>query len=286
MTENTDIRFDGWHLRVDTGELARNGKVQRLTQQPLRILVELLRNPGQVVTRDRLVEVLWPKGVVDFDNGLNVAVRKLRLALGDESDTPRYIETLARRGYRFIGTIEAAATPASQPAPAERVSGRRTIWIVVGAGVAMAAAAVAWLATDRTPRSLVTHDTSAPVVARRTTSVRAYEHYLQGIFHRSRRDADGIPQAIAAFEASLREDPEYAEAWAGLSDTYVGAGIGHSIPAAKAFTLARDAATRAVELNPALAEAHTSLGQIHMFHERDYAAAEREYSLARSANEK
>jgi len=65
-----------------------------LPQQPLRVLVELLEHPGEVVTRERLVEVLWPKGVVDFDNSLNAVVRKLRMVLGDDSGTPRYIETL------------------------------------------------------------------------------------------------------------------------------------------------------------------------------------------------
>lgn len=94
------------------------------------------------------------------------------------------------------------------------------------------------------------------------------------------------PQAIAEFEAALREDPDYAEAWAGLADTYVGAAIGHGIPAKKAFALAREAALKAVQLDPGLAETHTALGQIYMFSDRDYARAETEYALARAANEK
>ena len=66
---------------LQTGELLRDGRTQRLPQQPLRVLVELLEHSGQVVTRERLVQVLWPKGVVDFDNNLNSIVRKLRVAL-------------------------------------------------------------------------------------------------------------------------------------------------------------------------------------------------------------
>ncbi len=69
--------------------------------------MELLTHPGDVVTRERLVQVLWPKGVVDFDNSLNAVVRKLRAVLGDDSETPRYIETLPRQGYRFIGAVQA-----------------------------------------------------------------------------------------------------------------------------------------------------------------------------------
>jgi Tfp pilus assembly protein PilF len=72
------------------------------------------------------------------------------------------------------------------------------------------------------------------------------------------------PQAIAEFEAALREDPDYAEAWAGLADTYVGAAIGLGIPAKKAFALAREAALKAVQLDPGLAETHTARADLHV----------------------
>src|SRR6188474_130764 len=109
------IRFDGWVLRMDSGELAKDGRKTRLQDQPLQILEELLRHPGELVTREQLIARLWPKGVVDFDTGLNSAVRKLRVALQDEAETPRYIETVPRRGYRFIGAID---SPAAHPAEA------------------------------------------------------------------------------------------------------------------------------------------------------------------------
>lgn len=291
MTEPATFSFDGWTLRTASGELLREGKTQRLTQQPLRVLVELLSRPGEVVTRERLVELLWPKGIVDYDNGLNVAVRKVRAALGDDTETPRYIETLPRLGYRFIGTLTPPVeVPMTAASTITALSLRPKVWQrwLLGIGVLVAvAAAGSWTWRQYSPVPVASPAAAgAPMVARRTTSVRAYEAYLQGIYHRSRRDADGTAQAIAAFEAALREDPEYAEAWAGLADTYVGAGIGHVIPAAKAFSLARDAARRSVELDPGLAETHTSLGQIYMFYESDYAAAEREYQIARAANEK
>src|SRR5262245_22920077 len=88
------VSFDGWTLDRASGDLARGGEVTRLAQQPLRVLLELIENAGQVVTRERLVQVLWPRGVVDFDNSLNGIVRRLRVALGGDSETPRYIETL------------------------------------------------------------------------------------------------------------------------------------------------------------------------------------------------
>ena len=83
----------------------------------MQVLRALIAGAGSVVTREQLIALLWPKGVVDFDAGLNTVIRKLRSALGDTSETPRYIETLPRRGYRFIAALdpdsEAAAPPIS-----------------------------------------------------------------------------------------------------------------------------------------------------------------------------
>jgi TolB-like protein/DNA-binding winged helix-turn-helix (wHTH) protein/Tfp pilus assembly protein PilF len=117
MPSPSTTRFDGWVLRMDVGELAKDGQKIRLQDQPLQILDELLNRPGELVTRERLIARLWPKGVVDFDTGLNSAVRKLRIALQDEADTPRYIETVPRKGYRFVGTIEPPAIDRRQAVP-------------------------------------------------------------------------------------------------------------------------------------------------------------------------
>ena len=116
MNTSRVISFDGWVLHTDTGELIRDGHKIRLQQLPLLALEELLARPGELVTREQLIARLWPKGVVDFDTGLNTAVRKLRVALGDVAEVPRYIETIPRKGYRFLGTIDPpadVATPAS-----------------------------------------------------------------------------------------------------------------------------------------------------------------------------
>jgi DNA-binding winged helix-turn-helix (wHTH) protein/TolB-like protein/Tfp pilus assembly protein PilF len=109
--------FDGWVLRADIGELDKDGRKIRLQQRPLLVLEELLAHPGELVTREQLIARLWPKGVVDFDTGLNTAVRKLRVALDDVGEVPRYIETIPRKGYRFIGMPDspANAVPQSEP---------------------------------------------------------------------------------------------------------------------------------------------------------------------------
>jgi len=111
------LRFDGWTLDPESGDLGREGARIRLQEQPARVLQELIAHAGSVVTREQLIALLWPKGVVDFDTSLNTVIRKLRSALGDVAETPRYIETLPRRGYRFIGALD----PDSGAAPAARL---------------------------------------------------------------------------------------------------------------------------------------------------------------------
>src|SRR4051812_22817025 len=118
--EKREIRFDGWQVDFASGEISKDGRTQRLQDQPLQILDELTRHAGEVVSRETLIARLWPKGVVEFDTGLNTAVRKLRSALGDDADTPRYIETLPRKGYRFVAQLSPApAPPAVVVAPTE-----------------------------------------------------------------------------------------------------------------------------------------------------------------------
>ena len=109
--------FDRWVLRADIGELDKDGRKIRLQQLPLLVLQELLAHPGELVTREQLIARLWPKGVVDFDTGLNTAVRKLRVALEDVGEVPRYIETIPRKGYRFIGAVDPPVDVVASTAP-------------------------------------------------------------------------------------------------------------------------------------------------------------------------
>jgi TolB-like protein/DNA-binding winged helix-turn-helix (wHTH) protein/tetratricopeptide (TPR) repeat protein len=132
------LRFGVFELDRRSGELRREGMRVRLQGQPLRILEALLDARGEPVTREALRQRLWPdETFVDFDNGLNRAVSRLRAALGDEADNPRFIETLERRAYRFIapvGAPEPALEVSTPPIPRRR----RAIWL----GVALSAAAL------------------------------------------------------------------------------------------------------------------------------------------------
>jgi diguanylate cyclase (GGDEF)-like protein len=105
------IHFDEWTLDPGSGELMRRGARTVLQEQPLQVLLALLLRPGQIVTREELIARLWPNRIVDFEAGLNAVIRRLRAALHEDGETPRYIETLPRRGYRFIGHIEEREEP-------------------------------------------------------------------------------------------------------------------------------------------------------------------------------
>src|ERR1700722_10516206 len=95
-------QFQDFEVHLDSSELYKCGHKLKLSGQPMHILTILLERPGQTVSRDEIQKRLWPDTFVDVDHGLNAAVNRIREVLGDSADKPRYIETLPRRGYRFI----------------------------------------------------------------------------------------------------------------------------------------------------------------------------------------
>ena len=108
------VRFGVFELDRTAGELRKSGTRLRLQGQPFQVLVLLLDRAGEVVTRDELQRQLWPSDTfVDFDHSLNTAINKVRDALGDSASSPRYVETLARRGYRFIAPVQSETNPLS-----------------------------------------------------------------------------------------------------------------------------------------------------------------------------
>jgi len=109
------LRFGIFEADISAGELRKNGTKIRLQEQPFQILAFLLDRPGEVVTRQDLRDKLWSNDTfVDFDHSLNTAINKLREALGDSASSPRFVETVARRGYRFLGSVEQVQS-ATQP---------------------------------------------------------------------------------------------------------------------------------------------------------------------------
>jgi len=161
---DTRKRFGPFELDSRTGELRQNGARIKLQGQPISVLQTLLETPGELVTREQIRDRLWSSDTfVDFDHNLNTAIKKLRHALGDEAETPRYIETIPRYGYRFIGQLEndsAPSTVAPQPLeidahPQQAPSGpwpRRLLpWTLGGVAVLFASVA-AWLLLKPPPQ--------------------------------------------------------------------------------------------------------------------------------------
>src|SRR5713101_1458145 len=106
------VRFGVFEFDLRVGELRKHGIRIKLQEQPFQILAMLLERSGEMVSREELRQKLWPGDTfVDFDHGLNNAINRLREALNDSAESPRYIETLPRRGYRFISQVESDAIP-------------------------------------------------------------------------------------------------------------------------------------------------------------------------------
>jgi DNA-binding winged helix-turn-helix (wHTH) protein/tetratricopeptide (TPR) repeat protein len=252
-TLTTEIRFDEWTFRKQPPELLRNGARMRLQEQPLQVLEELLSTPGELVTREHLIARLWPKRIVEFDAALNAAVRRLRAALGDEAETPRYIETVPRRGYRFIGTLQAASAVAPPvvehavmcPVPAPRTARGSRMMLAAAMAVLGVSFAAAWY--WRAPDPSVSADTNVHA---------AVEPLQRARFFMQRRAPGDLALARQEFEQALSFDPNSAPAWVGLAGVHWLAAADGKESREAALPKVRDAAQRALALDPNLAEAH------------------------------
>ena len=262
MDRSAEFRFDGWTLLRPSGELLRDGTRTRLQTQPLLVLEALLARPGELVTREQLIARLWPKGVVDYDTALNSAVRRLRTALGDHAETPRYIETIPRRGYRFIGRLDVppvatkdVVTTAVSPA---RTDPARAPWWPAAAVLLLVTVVVAALSS---PRPLEPRTRPSP--ANEHVVAQANERYQRAQFFFQRRSPGDIALAREHYRGAIEADPGFARAWAGLAGTYWLDTAEGRTPPAEGLPLLRDAAERALELDPGLAEAHLRLAIYH-----------------------
>lgn len=140
---SSPVRFGSFELDLQSGELRKDGLKIRLADQPLQILILLIEKPSQVVTREELQQRLWSSDTfVDFDHSLNAAVKRLREALGDSAENPRFIETLPRHGYRFIAPLGSIDRPPVEPVTRDRREGtpaqKRLRWAVAVALLAVA----------------------------------------------------------------------------------------------------------------------------------------------------
>ncbi len=197
------FRFGLFQADVAQGTLTRNGLRVKIQDQPFRVLVLLLEHPGDIVSREELRQRLWPEGTfVDFDGSLNVILKKLRAAIEDDSDNPRFIETVPRRGYRFIAPVTSlgvkqetvttlapalehpVTVPDAQPllaVPAVHITSRSRILIYAWLGIAVlivVAALVLWSRYEL-PKRTAQSEPKAPVPIRKAVAVLGF-HNISG----------------------------------------------------------------------------------------------------------
>jgi len=427
------IRFGLFEFEPQSGELRKQGSRIKLQGQPVEILIMLLARPGELVTREELQKQLWPGDTfVDFDRSLNAAVKRLRAALGDSAETPRFVETLARRGYRFIAPVDARAnTPAGaaaeplvelevmprvESAPRTTSRTRDFRWVgllavaLTSVGLTLYSgkifdsaskdnsakriqsllvlplkslsgdpeqdyfadgmtdalnarlAGVSALRVISQTSSMLYKGTNKPLsqIARelnvdgivegsvlrsghrvrinvqlvqpsvekriwgqtyerdvrdaltlqsevtraivdeirvtlrpneqarlakvRASNPEAHVAYAKGRFFWNKRTEEGLGKAVEYFGQAIEKDPGYALAYAGLADSWVPRAWYAYLPPKEAFPHAREAVTKALELDPDLAEGHTTLAFIKLYYEWDWDAAERQFLRAIELN--
>jgi TolB-like protein/DNA-binding winged helix-turn-helix (wHTH) protein/Tfp pilus assembly protein PilF len=433
------VQFGDFEADLDTGELRRQGTRIRLSPQPFQVLTLLLERPGELITREELRAKLWPDEVyVDFEHSLNAAVKKLRQALCDSPENPRYIETFPKRGYRLAAKVVATVPPEqialapepgaevetpvkapvevtfSPPVPTSPGNGTRkraTFYAVVS----LVLVALVWVGyrefrresarplapngktmlavlpfdnltgdpareylSDGLTEELITElggigpdrlgviartsvmgykrtnkrvdqigkelgveyvlegslrqaadrvriaaqlirvsdqahvwaqefdsdlrdvlimeadvarkiaaetrvkldETPSPLPSPARVDPEAYEFYLKGRYFWNQRTNEGLHRAIQYFQQATDKDPLDARAYAGLADSYVLLGSYGDVVQNEANSRARKAARKALQLNPSLAEAHTSLAMVGPDHAWDWAGSQREFLRA------
>ena len=371
------VRFGSFEVDLRAGELRKLGVKIKLREKSFDVLALLLEHPCEVVTREELRNRLWPADVfVDFDNNLNTAVTRLREALGDSAEKPKFVETLPRRGYRFMapvstggprpdelraghvrlavlpfdnlsgdpaqeyfsdGMTEELITELACVAPgrlsviartsAMRYRGSRKDvarigrdldldYVVEGSVrrtedrvritaqlIKVADQMHLWarsydselrdaLKLQSDVALAIAHQidvTLAPGAAHHTGRAHAvdpvaYDAYLLGLHQFSRASPSGFEKADEYFRLAIERDPRFAPAYAKLAMAHALSAYFGYAPHSEAFPKAESAARRALELDSALAEAHSALATVQWFHRWDLSACERELECAVALN--
>lgn len=251
------LRFSGFELDLERGELRRGGRRVPLAQQPFRALALLATRAGQVVTRDELRAALWPDGThVDFERGINFCVNQVRTALRDPARASHFVETLPRVGYRFVAAVHGveAARPA---APAIAPPSRRPWW-AVAAVVVLAGAASSGV---RPPTPVPPHDPTAQA------------DYVRGLALLQQPDAAAWERASDVLASAAALEPDHADAQAALARALLGLADTGRRSSADVMAGARRAALAALRTDPRLADAWVSLALVRLRFDWDWGAA-------------
>lgn len=265
------VTFGPYRLDLDSGDLSRSDVLVKLQPQPAKLLVLLVERAGELVTRDEIRRSVWGADTfVDFDQSVNFCVRQIRTALHDNADAPCYLETLPRRGYRFIAPVQraddrlsAAAFLQDPPLKASRHLMSRRLVIVL---------AVLMLTTAAFATGALRHSRLRP--SRSTCN--ANQELELGLFFLNKFNQPDTMTAAEHLQLAIREDPNCAAAYAGLAEAYnqMASVYIAGKPPTNVRLLAFRAATQALQLDPMLAEGYEALGYTTL-HEFDWSQSEK-----------
>lgn len=262
------LRFGVFELSPATGELRRAGLRVRIQPQPLRVLEILASRSGEIVSREDLRRAIWGDSTfVDFEHGLNFCVNQVRRALGDSATAPRFVETVPRRGYRFMAPVERIepvavpfALPTAAPGPRYRPGWRFAV-----------VAVAALLAGGRVAR--------APEVPAALVRPAARDAYLKGLYHTQRGPAEWA-EGVRCLERAVADDPSFRAAQTALAGAYVQLAGARLRTGREVFPLARSAAIAALRGPHEIADAHVWLGVARLAGDWDWTGAELEMKEA------
>jgi DNA-binding winged helix-turn-helix (wHTH) protein/Tfp pilus assembly protein PilF len=301
----TVVRFGVFEADLRAGDLRKKGTKVKIQDLPFRALGVLLSRPNEVVTREEFRQALWPQDVfVDFDRAISSAIKRLRDALGDPAENPVFIETIERRGYRWIAptsgiptssTVTLLASDAREPElepavssvavpdslispPAFSFPSRKLEYAAVVLALLLVAGTMLFRfhgikAAGNSPHS-------AAKAGLHPANQEAKDLYLQGRYYWNKRTPDDLHKAVDYFTQAIVHDPGYADAYVGLADCYNLLREYTAMPASEAFPRARAAAAKAVELDPKSSQARASLAFAAFWGFWDADTSDREFRRA------
>lgn len=247
------LRFEDFEIDAANNVLTRDGIVVKLPPQPFKVLVLLIERRGTLVTRDVLRQAIWGEDtVVDFEHGLNTCIRQIRVALGDEAESPRFIQTIPRLGYRFTAAVTSVADQKSEA----------TRWRGAAAGAALTLGVVGLLIT--LGGGLRT-GLRSPGVRPLSVQPDVRELYVRGRLALDNATIGGTRTALQLFEKAIAIDPSYAPAHVGMAQAYLQKPSSLSgVSPEMAVARAKQAIARSLTLDDELPEAHLAAAELRM----------------------
>ena len=283
------VRFGVFEADFRAGELRKSGRRVKIQDLPFRTLKLLLSRPNHVVTREEFRQTLWPEDVfVDFDRAISSAIKRLRDALGDSADNPVFIETVDRRGYRWIAPTHMPETEPAVTAMPEKEAAAEpyssSSWKLIYAIPVLTLLFAAWSFRPGSQLAKagisLQSSPSTSAAPHHPANQDAKDDYLKGRYYWNKRTPDDLRQAIDYFTQAIVHDPGYSDAYVGLADSYNLLREYTVMPGSEAYPRALAAARKAVELDGQSSQAHASFAFASFWGYRDAATADREFQRA------